>query len=128
MCFYPKISRFHSPWRSFGAVQSTKKPVSKVFQSIAKKKDGAKITFFFYIKKILSLQHQTITYEPTLYIFHFTLVPPPCGVSHLLRKRTRCRNRLKLLWLTILFLRFEHLVQRRPDGFEISVNFTVRLL
>ena len=77
MCFYPKISRFHSPWRSFGAVQSTKKPVSKVFQSIAKKKDGAKITFFFYIKKILSLQHQTITYEPTLYIFHFTLVPPP---------------------------------------------------
>ena len=42
MYFYPKISRFHSPWRSFGAVQSTKKPVSKVFQSIAKKKMAQK--------------------------------------------------------------------------------------
>ena len=115
MCFYPKISRFHSPWRSFGAVQSTKKPVSKVFQSIAKKKDGAKITFFFYIKKKLSLQHQTITYEPTLYIFHFTLVPSPCGVSHLLRKRKGFRNWSKLLWRTLLQLRFEHLAERRSD-------------
>ena len=46
MCFYPKISRFHSPWRSFGAVQSTKKPVSKVFQSIAKKKRWRKNNLF----------------------------------------------------------------------------------
>ena len=46
MCFYPKISRLHSPWRSFGAVQSTKKPVSKVFQSIAKKKRWRKNNLF----------------------------------------------------------------------------------
>jgi len=36
-------------------------------------------------------------------------------LSHLLRKGTRRGNRPILLWFKILFLRFEHLAERRSD-------------
>ena len=49
-------------------------------------------------------------------------------LSHLLRKRTRCGNRLILLWSKVLLLRFEHLAQRRSAGCEISVFEPVCLL
>ena len=39
--------------------------------------------------------------------------PPPWRNLHLLRKRTRLGNRSILLWLKILLLRPEHLVERR---------------
>ena len=39
---------------------------------------------------------------------------------HVLRKRTRPGNRFKLLWLTVLQQRPEHLAERGPDECEIS--------
>ena len=47
---------------------------------------------------------------------------------HVLRKREGCRNRLKLLWLTVLQLRFECVAERGPDECEISVDESVCLL
>ena len=99
-------------WR----ISANGKPViQRCFKRLLKKNDGAKITFSRLSKKMLSLQQQTITYEPVFYIFHFAPTPPPCGVLHLLRQRTRLRNRPKLLWLTVLQQRPEHLVERGPD-------------
>ncbi len=65
--------------------------------------------------------------------------PQPCGgisnntyamtkLSHLLRQRKGLRNGSKLLWLKVLLLRFECMAERGPDGFEISVAFSVCLL
>ena len=112
-----RILRLHSLWRSSGAAVHRKILRLKGFQRL-----------FFYVKKILSLQHQTITYEPTLYIFHFTIVPPSCGVLHLFRKRKGLGNRPVLLRLKILQQRLEYLAERGPDEWEISFNLTLRLL
>ena len=47
---------------------------------------------------------------------------------HVLRKRTRPGNRFKLLWITVLLLRFEHLVERGPDECEISFFIALHVL
>ena len=52
---------------------------------------------------------------------HCSLITVHCSlVLHLLRQRTRLRNRPILLWLKILLLRPEHLAERGPDGSQIS--------
>ena len=85
-----------------------------------RKSDGAKIAFFCVSKKIVTLHPQSIGYESELYIYPFVPVLFFGGQLHLLRQRKRPRNRPKLLWVTVLQQRFECVVERGPDGFEIS--------
>ena len=47
---------------------------------------------------------------------------------HLLRKRKGRRNGPNLLWRTLLQLGFECMAQRGSDEWEISVDFSIRLL
>lgn len=39
----------------------------------------------------------------------------PCGKFRFFRQGTRCGDRVELLWGTLLFFGFEHLVERGPD-------------
>ena len=92
-------------WRS----SLNRKPLNqRWFKRLPRRNDGAKLTIFCLSKKILPLHRQTIGYASAFYIFDFSIFLPPCGVSHLLRQRTRLRNRPILLWLTLLQQRFEH--------------------
>ena len=59
----------------------------------------------------------------TLFILHCTLLD-----FHLLRQRKGLGNRPILLRLTVLQLRFEHLVERGPDGGEISFSVALHVL
>ena len=107
-------------WRSFGAVETTENLFSRTSLMSVRKSDGAKIAFFCVSKKIVTLHPQSIGYESELYIYHFVPVLFFGGQLHLLRQRKRPRNRPKLFWLTVLQLGFECVVERGPDGGEIS--------
>ena len=112
-------------WRGF---VNEKPLIQRRFRRLPRRNDGAKITFSRLSKKILPLHRQTIGYASVFYIFDFSIFLPPCGVFHLLRQRTRPRNRPILLWLTLLQLRLVHLVERGPDECEISLVVALHVL
>ena len=60
--------------------------------------------------------------------FRITATHPHYALLHLLRQRKGLRNGSKLLWFTVLLLRFECMAERGPAGFEISVAESVCLL